>query len=148
MSIEPTRRRITGITLIELMIVVVVIAILGTVALPSYRQYTMRAHRTEAKGALLTLQANQERWYLQHNTYSNDPAVLGFAGGVTENGVYSLSIAAAAGGLTHGYVATAAVRAGGGRNGISMTSDAECAQFSITSEGLRRAAPDPNGRCW
>ena len=45
------RRRMAGVTLLELMIVVVVIAVLGAVAIPSYREYTRRAHRAEAKGA-------------------------------------------------------------------------------------------------
>ena len=148
MSRPPAHRRMSGVTLIELMIVVVVIAILGMIAVPSYRQYTMRAHRTEAKTALLRLQANQERWYLQNNTYTDDPEALGFADDRTENGVYALSIAANAGGLAEGYTATATPTAGGGTNGVRMTDDAECASFTVTSEGLKSASPDPNGRCW
>jgi len=135
-----------GITLIELMIVVVVVAILGMIAVPSYRQYTMRAHRTEAKTALLRLQANQERWYLQNNTYTDDPEALGFAGDLTENGVYTLSITSAD--LTEGYTATATPTAGGGTNGVSMTSDTECASFTVDSQGRKSASPDPNARCW
>jgi len=135
-----------GVTLIELMIVVVVVAILGVIAVPSYRQYTLRAHRTEAKSALLKLQANQERWYLQNNTYSDDPQALGFADGKSENGVYTLTITSAD--LTAGYTATATPTPGGGRNGVSMTDDAECASFSVTADGLKSAAPDPNRRCW
>src|SRR5688572_26412563 len=45
------RRKIAGITLLELMAVVAVIGILGMIAIPSYRQYSMRAQRTEAKSA-------------------------------------------------------------------------------------------------
>ena len=146
MSIDASRRRMAGVTLIELMIVVVVVAILGMIAVPSYRQYTMRANRTEAKTALLRLQANQERWYLQNNTYTNDPEVLGFTGDKTENGVYTLAITS--GDLTEGYTATATPTAGGGTNGVSMTGDGECATFTITSQGLKSASPDSNGRCW
>lgn len=149
MSIRPRRfSRAAGITLIELMIVVVIVAILGLIAMPSYRQYTIRAHRTEAKSALLTLRANQERWYLQHQTYSGDPAVLGFPGGTSENGVYELSITADPAGLTNGYTAKATPRAGGGTNGADMTDDTECAEFSISSDGIRSASPNPNDRCW
>lgn len=135
-----------GVTLIELMIVVVVVAILGMIAVPSYRQYTLRAYRTEAKTALLKLQASQERWYLQNNTYSDDPVALGFAGGTSENGVYTLTITSE--NLAEGYKATATPTPGGGRNGISMTDDAECASFSVTADGLKSAEPDPKGRCW
>ena len=51
------------------MAVVVVIGILSIVALPSYRQYVLRAQRTEAKSALLRLATNQERYYLGNRTY-------------------------------------------------------------------------------
>ena len=142
------RRRVAGVTLIELMIVVVVVAILGAIAVPSYRQYTIRAQRTEAKSALLQLQTNQERWYLQNNQYTDDPEDLGFAGDLTENGVYTIAIAAAGGSLAQGYTATATPTAAGGSNGVKMTDDDECTQFTINSQGARTATPDTQGRCW
>ena len=138
-------RRQTGVTLIELMVVVVVIAILAMIAVPSYRQYTIRAQRTEAKTALLQLAANQERFYLQNNTYSNNLAALGFPGGVSENGVYTLNVPLA---NAQTFQATATPTPGGGVNGRDMTSDAECGQFSLNSLGLKQANPDPNNACW
>lgn len=134
-----------GITLVELMVVMVVVAVLGMVALPSYRQYSMRAQRTEAKTALLQLAANQERFYLQNNTYTNNLAALGFPGGVSENGVYTLAVPVAD---PQSFQATATPTPGGGINGRNMTTDAECAQFSLTSQGLKTATPDPNTTCW
>lgn len=137
------RRRIAGVTLIELMIVVVVIAILGMIAVPSYRQHVIRSQRTEAKSALLQIQTNQERFYLQNNSYTDNPALLGFAGSATESGVYTLEITAAGGGLVQGYVATATPVAGG-----RMADDTECTQFELRSDGQRLATPDPQNRCW
>ena len=107
------RRRAAGVTLIELIVVVGIVALLATVAVPSYRQYTMRAHRTEAKAALLRLAANQERFYLQNNRYSLDPDVLGFVGGLSEQGVYTLAIDTAAG-VTQDWIAAATPTPGGG----------------------------------
>lgn len=144
---RPARRRDAGVTLIELMIVVVVVAILGVVAAPSYRDYMRRTHRTEAKTALLRIQTNQERWYLQNNTFTDDLSDLGFPDGRSENGVYVLAVTTAAG-LAQDYTATATPAADGGSNGVQMTDDAECAQFSIDSRGVRDAAPDGRGRCW
>jgi type IV pilus assembly protein PilE len=135
-----------GVTLIELMITVVIVAILATIAVPSYRQYTIRAHRTEAKTALMRLQAKQESYYLQNNKYAAALASVGFSTGKSENGVYTLSLTTAADGQS--YTASATPTSGGGDNGVTMTDDTECASFSIASDGTKTASPDTNGRCW
>jgi type IV pilus assembly protein PilE len=58
-----------GFTLIELMIVVVVIGILSSIALPSYTQYVMRASRTDVKSILLENAQFLERFFTTNNTY-------------------------------------------------------------------------------
>ena len=73
------RKHVRGITLIELMIVVVVLSILAAVAYPNYRNYVARAKRTEAKAALLRIATNQERFYLQNSTFTQDMTLLGFS---------------------------------------------------------------------
>ena len=60
-----------GVTLIELMVVVVVIGVLGVIAIPSYRQYSIRAQRVEAKAALLLLATAQEHGPQQHQYRRN-----------------------------------------------------------------------------
>ena len=139
-----------GVTLLELMIVVVVISILGAIAIPSYQQYTMRSQRAEAKAALLRLATNQERFYLQNNQYSLDPVALGFQGSTSEFGVYDIAIVSP-NGVAQDWQATATPAAGGGTNGINMTKDVECTSFTLTSAGARTATPGvngANGRCW
>jgi type IV pilus assembly protein PilE len=135
-----------GITLLELMIVVTIIGILGAIAIPAYRGYTERVHRTEAKSALLELAANQERWYLQNNTYTANLANLGFPGGLTEFGVYTLDFTVAPD--TQRFTARARPTAGGGGNGIDQSTDDDCQSFTINEQGIRTAAPDPKGDCW
>ena len=139
-------RRVAGVTLLELMAVVLVIGILGVIALPSYRQYVMRAQRTDAKSALLRLATNQERFYLQNRTYGGnaDFAALGFATAalLSEKSAYTIAIA---GNDANGYTATATPIVGGAFN---MVGDAECASFTINAQGVRTAAPDPTQRCW
>ncbi len=65
-------RRQNGMTLIELMIVIIVLGIIVAVGIPSYRSYIMRANRVDATSALLRLAANQERFYMQNNTYASN----------------------------------------------------------------------------
>jgi prepilin-type N-terminal cleavage/methylation domain-containing protein len=59
-------RRQGGFTLIELMIVVTIIGILATIAVPIYRGYVQQAHLAEAKPYLLDI-ASKERSYKVRN---------------------------------------------------------------------------------
>ncbi len=61
-----------GITLVELMIVLAVVAILASLAVPSYRDYVLRTKRTEGMNAMLNLAACQERAYIKLNRYALD----------------------------------------------------------------------------
>ena len=142
------RQRAAGVTLIELMIVVVIVGVLAMIGIPSYRQYTMRAQRTEAKTALLQIATSQERYYLRFNSYGT-LAQLAAANYPTtsEHGVYTLAMATT-NGWAQDYTASATPAAGGGTNGVDMTADAECTTFTVNSQGARTAMPDPNGRCW
>ena len=65
----PMRRAERGVTLIELM-TVVVITMLASIAVPSYRRYMLRSQRTDGGTARLQLQAAQEKYYLQNNAYA------------------------------------------------------------------------------
>lgn len=56
-------------TLIELLIVVAVMAILLTSAVPAYRGYTLRVHRTEAVRMLLQASMCQERLAASRGSY-------------------------------------------------------------------------------
>ena len=134
-----TGKRQDGVTLIELMIVVAVIAALGVIAIPSYRDYASRAQRAEATAALLRLAANQERFYLQNNTYSADPVALGFTGGRTETGLYAIAVVGDA--LTFTATATPVV-------GMGQASDTDCTSFTIDSAGVRGSSPGPVDECW
>jgi type IV pilus assembly protein PilE len=129
----------------ELMVIIVILGTLAAIAIPTYRQYMQRTHRTEAKSALLRLAAEQERFYLQNNTYTNNFAALNTPTGRSQNGVYTLTIPVA---NVTAYTLTATPTPGGGTNGVNQVPDATCASFTINQAGIRTAAPDPNGNCW
>jgi len=135
------RNKARGFTLIELMIVIVIVAVLAAIAIPSYRQYVLRTHRAEAKRTLLDVATAQEKFYLQNNTYA-DPSALGTAppGGLgiantTEHGYYGVAITA--GGVS-AFSATATAQGG-------QADDSRCLTFTINQAGSRTAT---NADCW
>ncbi|MEO7773512.1 MAG: type IV pilin protein [Steroidobacteraceae bacterium] len=134
-----------GVTLIELLVCTVVLAILAALAIPGYRTHVLRAQRSDARGALLRVLGNEERHFLQHGRYTADLVAPPEAGGlgmaqVTELQFYELSIR-----LTgDGYVASAMPL---GR----QRDDTGCASFSIDERGTRTAMgsdPQATSHCW
>lgn len=146
------RVRMRGLTLIELLIAMVIVAVLATIAIPSYRSHIVRTQRTDAISALLNVQAAQEKYFLQHNRYTNQltaapPAGLGLRD-TSENGYYTLEIEVPAGSAEpDAYRVIARPRAGTG-----PADDERCQLFSIDQNG-RRYARDAQGNdrtteCW
>jgi len=63
-------KTIRGFTIIELMIVIVIIAILLSLAYPSYIKYVRKSNRADAEQLLLNWSVNQEIWRANHATYN------------------------------------------------------------------------------
>lgn len=137
-----------GVTLVELLIVIVVVAILAGIAVPNYRQYLIRSNRTDATAALLRIAAAQEKFYLQNNRYADtdefaDPVPDGLGIGNTERNLYTLNVALTA----TGFTATATAP-----STSSQYADRECRSFTITETGERGALSPSNtnarSACW
>jgi type IV pilus assembly protein PilE len=80
-----------GITLIELLIVIVIIGILAAIAVPVYTNYMQRARRADAKTALEQLRASQEMFRAERGSYSTDLVQLVNSWGVPNiSGDYAL----------------------------------------------------------
>jgi type IV pilus assembly protein PilE len=140
-----------GVTLIELVIVMIIIGILAAVAIPSYRDYVLRSQRSDAKDALLALATQQEKHYLQCNDYAsafagatNCAADQLQAANASKNGWYTLTIPNA---TAIAFTVTATATAG-----QQQFQDTECRSFSVTDRGVRSAlnegGTDNTAECW
>ena len=58
-----------GFTLIELLITITIIAILASIAIPSYRDYVTRARLTEARAELSAQRVRVEQYFQDMRTY-------------------------------------------------------------------------------
>lgn len=62
-------RRQTGFTLIELMIVIMIVAILAAIAVPSYRQFVVRNAESQVQARMQELDIELNRWRASALTY-------------------------------------------------------------------------------
>lgn len=138
-NVTKFRRKMAGVTLMELMIVVVIIGILAAIAYPNYRQYAARAKRNEAKAELLKIATLQERFYLQNNSYTTDMTNLGFAlssGNISDSESYVINVTAAD---SNNFIATAVYR-------FTDDESSKCKTFQIDGSLTKTSSPDTG--CW
>jgi len=135
------RRNHSGFTLLELMIVLVVVAILATFAIPSYIEQIHKSRRADALRTLGQLQLGLERWRAENPCYGRSggagcPSTLTFTESgaypavptATDSQFYSLAIPAASATPT-GYVITATRRTGSGQ------ATDRCGDYTFTMAG-------------
>lgn len=72
------RVRQNGFTLIELMIVVAIIAILATIAMPAYQEYVKRGHRAAAQSEMMDIANRQQQFFLANRSYAATVGALGY----------------------------------------------------------------------
>lgn len=69
-------RQMRGMTLIELMVVMLIVGILSAIAVPSYRNYVLRVKRTDAKTGLTSAAQRLERCFTHENAYNKAACTL------------------------------------------------------------------------
>lgn len=67
-----------GVTLIELMIVVVILAMIASFAYPSYMNHVVNTKRTAATSALLQIADRQQQFFMDNKRYAAGLSDLGY----------------------------------------------------------------------
>lgn len=146
-------KKMKGFTLIELMIVVAIIAILLTIALPAYNDQIRKSRRAQGKTDLTEQSQILERMFTTDRDYSLATGSLCAGGGGTNNAVSPTS------GTTWYNIAATCARAGAATTGpytsytLTATPTADqtkdkCGTLTLTSVGVKTPAPGPPLNCW
>lgn len=141
-SLLARRPRVTGFSLIELMVVVAILAVLSAIAMPVYKDYVIRGKLSEARNILMHYRVAMEQYYQDHRAYADSTGTSCGALFMRAD-FFTFSCVPTADG--QGYTAAATGKGDGGVDGF---------RFTIDERGERRTAALPPGwgapsdLCW
>lgn len=129
-------RKAAGFTLLEIMIVVAIVGILASIALPAYSDYILRGKLSEAHSSLLMMRVEAERFFQDNRTF------VGFGCGAPDTKYFTYNCGAPTA-TTYTFTATGVASEGTG--GFA---------FTIDQDNTRQTAAVPAGwtaptsACW
>ncbi|WP_305059500.1 type IV pilin protein [Lysobacter sp. H21R4] len=129
---------VSGFTLIELMITVAVVAILASIAYPSYQEQVRKTHRAQAKADLIEYAQLAERFHTVNNTYVGftlPSAVSPREGGTVR---YNLALSPASTQAAFTLLATA--------NGAQAKD--RCGNLGLNQAGIKTVSKGTVSDCW
>lgn len=135
---QHSRHKKRGMTLIELMIVMVIISVLASIAIPSWTAMVQKSRRSDAVNILLLAQVEQEKYRANNTTYASSMSDLGLSTyDSADREHYRVTVQSAS---ATAYLITALP------NG-AQAGDTECGTFAI-----RQTGPEHSGyaalSCW
>lgn len=138
-KLQQQRARTRGVTLIELIIAVAVVAILAAIAFPSYQEQVRKTRRADGKAELMETAQQLERCYTRFSRYNDGNCGVALPFNSSE-GYYVVSATA----ITASAFTLDATPLG------AQANDTRCGVLRLTSTGLQGSqgqSTDAN-ECW
>jgi type IV pilus assembly protein PilE len=149
-----------GFTMMELMIALVIVGVLVAIALPSYRSYTLRAQRNNAKAFLAQVLAKEESWFNDRKAYATNLSSLGYSantiyldtngavGATSSSGAFSVLICTAADTPATGCKAPTTALVSAVATAINRQTSDTCSSLILSSDGTKSANGSLAADCW
>ena len=126
-----------GFTLLECVVVVLVVALVSSIAWPSFRSYDLQVGRIDAVNALSSVQAAQESYRSAHGLYAADLSALLGTAPQSPQGRYAIQLTLEG---PQSYQARAQALG-------QQAQDNPCAAMTLqVKQGFAQHGPDPG--CW
>lgn len=129
------RRPPLGISLVEMVVVLALLSVFASMALPTWQQQLAKSRRAEAIAALTAVQHAQESYRAHHGSYALQLAALQGTSAAAPH--YEIALVAPHG---TGYIARATARS-------RLPLDGGCGELTLSvADG--QAARGPSDHCW
>ncbi len=140
MTLNKNRQSQSGMTLIELMIVIAIIGILAAIAYPLYQTQSRKKNRVVAISGLLQARAQLEKCFLNSQTNIYDGCFNANNIDAVKN-LYTVAVVLTPATNAISYVLTA--------SNANANPDPECASFTLNSNGTKGTTGTGTiQRCW
>ena len=136
------KSRQDGMTLLELMIVIAIVGILASIAMPSFNNSVMKARRADARNSMFDWQLRQAEYFADNLTYASVSTINGSGGDTVDSGegYYGITVTILE---TTTFQMTATPKIG-----TTQASDSECASFCINQDGPLYIGSCAAQACW
>jgi len=121
-----------GFSLVEILLVLLITAIIGTFALPAYQKHLVRAHRQAAAAALMQGALGMEQYYYKHHSFEHSSVA---SLGLKNNNSYTFELDTS----PHAFTLFA--------HPTANTNDPACGTLSINQSGQQNASGNTK-TCW
>ena len=140
-----------GMTLIEVLIVVVIISILASIAYPSYTDFITRSKRSTGQSALMQLADRQQQFFMDNKRFAATLTDLGYAAdpfAIDDQGaVVAVGDASSVYDISMNNLTAITFTAVADPVNIQATRDTDCGTLSLTHAGAKTASTGSNN-CW